>query len=230
MLKNTINNNVIYANILASDGTLRRSQGVTQDTPGALRRDYETSDGKKGTKYELVYTELSGIISDVTFYEGDYGKNLLITITDGDETPVILSVQTSNSYGEDVMKKLPSIDLAFPVILKPYSMVADNGKTRRGISVIQNGKKIQNHFFDFSRKENLHGYPDIPVKINKKTKEKEALSKEEWKIYFAQCRVFLIDYIDEHIVIPFNNAKIEKANREDNEIHYEPNNLGDIPF
>ncbi len=61
-----------FVSILA-DGKMHMT--VPEGTEGAVKRDYETSDGKKGTKHELVYTELSGMIEKIEFYEGDFGKS-----------------------------------------------------------------------------------------------------------------------------------------------------------
>ena len=77
-LKNTRADNQ-FVSILA-DGTLRMP--VPEFTEGAVTREYETSDGKTGTKHEMVYTELSGMITKIAFFEGEYGKLLQLTIED----------------------------------------------------------------------------------------------------------------------------------------------------
>ncbi len=71
-----------YINILGSDGTFRLE--VDSDNPDAVRRDYETSDGKTGTKYELVFQTAKGKISDIGFNEGDYGENIILTLESED--------------------------------------------------------------------------------------------------------------------------------------------------
>ena len=49
-----------YINILGSDGTLRET--VTETTPGAIKREWKSGDGKSsGVKWERVYAEVSGI-------------------------------------------------------------------------------------------------------------------------------------------------------------------------
>lgn len=191
-----------YVSVL-SDGSMRVS--VPEGTDGAVRRDYETSDGKKGTKYELVYTQLTGIITGIQFRDGDFGKQLQVTVTDGDETPIVLSLNTSSNFAEDLLKKIPAIDMTKPVKLAPFSFEDDNGKLRKGMTVVQDEKKVQNFFYDFHEKKNLHGYPD-PVFKKTKTGEVKPFSKEEWKIYFAQCRVFLIEYIEANHLKVSNNA------------------------
>jgi hypothetical protein len=195
-----------YINILSSDGTFR--QTVTEGTPGAVRRDWETKDGAKGTKYELVYGSLDGVITGISFYDGDFGKNLILEMTDGDDKYVV-SMATGMPFFEDFAKKLPNIDKTKPVSLAPYAFEDDKGKTRKGVTVTQDGKKLQNYYYDFSGKENINGFPVPQFKKDKKTGEHKPFSTEEWKIYFAQCRVFLIEQIEEHhLIVPKNDLDI----------------------
>lgn len=193
-LKNTKQDNS-YLSILA-DGTLRMS--VPEFTEGSVRRDYETSDGKTGTKHELVFTEVSGLITGISFHEGEYGKSINLTIEDGEDKPVVLQVQTGSNFGEDLMKKLPAVDLSQPVRLAPYSFTdKDTGKSKKGVTVYQNDTKINNFFQEGTGKESkmLHGYPEVPAGHGKKP-----VSKDEWKAYFMQCRIFMTNYIEEHLV------------------------------
>lgn len=196
MLKNTKNDNK-YVSILA-DASMRLP--VTEDTEGAVKRDYETSDGKTGSKFELVFTELSGKIDKIAFFDGEYAKLLQLTFVnpeDEEEEPLILSVSTGSTFGEDIMKKLLSIDMDQPVRLVPYSF--DDEKTKKnkkGVTIYQmvNGKeeKVKNFFYDEETKKVCNGYPEIPAGHGKKP-----VSKDEWKIYFAQARLFMINTITE---------------------------------
>ena len=180
---------VIYASVLA-DGLIHVE--VPKETEGAKVREYETSDGKTGTRYENVYTEIVGTITKIAFYYGNFGTTLQLTITDGDEKPVVLALGTSSNYGEDMMKKLPNVDLSMPVKLAPYAFEDNKGKSRKGITVTQNGVKILNHFYDVESKELLHNHPKPPV-----AKKNKTISSDEWKVYFGQVRLFLIGFITE---------------------------------
>lgn len=177
----------IYANII-SDGTIRVK--TSESDPEAVRRDYELKDGTKGTKFERVYNELSGLITGVSFYDGDFGKTLHVTVTD-DEMPVILSMNLSSNYAEDLLKKIPNIKLDKPVTLKPYSFEDDKKKLRKGISVVQEEKKITNFFYDAEKKVFLHDFPAI----NSEKKH----DKDDWKIYFMTTRKFLEKFITDNI-------------------------------
>lgn len=175
-----------YAYIL-SDGKIRVASDETN--PNAVRRDYETSDGQKGVKYEEVFDELNGQITNIVFYEGDYGKQIQISI-DG----IVLSLNTTSPFAEDFMKKLPAIDLSEELIITPYSFTDDNDKLRKGMSIVQDGKKIQNFFYDFAKKEAINGYPVVDQEKAKK------YDKDDWKIYFTKCRKFLVKYIEEKVL------------------------------
>ena len=205
-LKNNSNNNVIYINVLSSDGTFRRA--VPEGTAGAVKREYESRDGKKGTKWELIYNEVSGIISDIQFYKGDYGKNLIITFQDGEELPVTLSLNTNQNYAEDVMKKLPNIDFALPVVMKPYSFEDDNKKVRKGMTIWQSGKKIADYFYDTETKTQKNGAPSPEFKIDPKTKQRKPFGSAEWKVYFTSLSIFLVEYIENNFITKFANNKV----------------------
>lgn len=177
-----------YVSILSSDATLRIV--VPEGTQGAVVREYETSDGKKGKKTELVFNKLSGKISDISFFDGDFGKLIQIDITDQAGT-LTLSVNTAQNYGEDLMKKIPSLDLNSEVEFIPYSFVDDKGKTRKGVTVKQGDKKVDNFFYSITEKKNINGYPSPEGDTSK-------YEKDDWKIYFMQARKFLVGYIEKN--------------------------------
>lgn len=185
-----------YVTILASDGTFRLV--VPEGTPNSITREYELKDGTKGSKNELVFQKMTGIIQDVSIFDGDFGKLLQLDIEVNGKV-LTLSISTEQNYGEDLMKKLPNIKLDQVVELSPYSFVDEKGKPRKGMSVVQNGEKIQNFFFDPKTKLNINGYP---------TPDKGTKDTSDWKIYFLQARKFLINYTLEHF--PTKKVATEK--------------------
>lgn len=178
-------------NILGSDGTLRLT--VDAGTEGAKLREYETSDGKKGSKWELTFKSLCGKITNMQMHEGDYGKNLLVTLSyeGGADT---VSFNTTTPFGEDFMKKLPNINLDEFVTIAPYSFTDEAGKTRKGVTVTQGDVKLQNAFSEVTEVKGkkvyktLHGFPEPTGKEE---------DKDDWKIYFTQCRKFLVKNVEE---------------------------------
>jgi len=187
-------NSTPIMSILGSDGTLRLS--VPEGTEGAKKRDYETSDGKQGSKWELIFKSLTGKITNLQMYEGDYGTNLMVTLSyeGGSDT---ISINTNTPFGEDFMKKLPNINLDEFVTLAPYSFVDEKGKTRKGITVTQGDTKLKDFFTDAEDyKKKLHGYPMPKGDTDKYTNDK-------WKLYFAEARIFLSDYTTEKFIPAF---------------------------
>lgn len=211
MLKNTQNTDKFLS--ILSDGTMRLS--VPEGTEGAVKREYETSDGKTGTKYELVYTELSGTITKIAFWDGDFGKLLQLTVTDGEEDPIVLSIGTASSFGEDIMKKLPAIDLLQPVVIAPYAFEDDKGKKRKGVTLKQSDKKIESFYYDKETKKNINGLPDVVLK--------KKMTSDDWKMYFLSVRLFLIDDLSKRFNLENTEAvadkKFEEFNKEE-----------DVPF
>lgn len=179
----------IFASVLA-DGAIHIE--CDEGDEGAKKREYETSDGKIGVKFEKIYSEITGIISNVRFQDGNYGVQLQLTITDGDEKPITLSLGTASNFGERMMEKLLAVDLTQPVTIAPYSFTDEKGKSKKGVTVIQDGKKIQNYFYDFEKKQKLHGFPEPK-------KSKKPLSKDQWKMYYMEARLFMIDFITEKL-------------------------------
>lgn len=206
-IESEMNTPLMY--ILGSDGTLRLQ--VDPGTDGARLRQYETSDGKKGEKWELIFKGLEGTISNIQTFDGDYGKNLLVTIEyDGGADTV--SLGTNTAYGEDFMKKLPNLDLERPIKFVPYCFADDNGKIRKGVTVFQEGHgwtddKAPNFFFDPVAKKNLHKYPEPEG-------DTATYDTDDWKMYFTKARKFLIKYTEDKIMPRYEHLrpKIEKSN------------------
>lgn len=202
----------IYASVLA-DGMIHVE--VPEGTEGAVKRDYETSDGKTGSKFEHTYDELSGKVSSISFYDGDFGKSLQITVEDADGgKPIMLSLNTSSSYAEDVMKKLPNVDINNEVSFIPYSFTDDKGKKKKGMTLKQNGEKIGNYYYDAENKKNLHDFPTPPT-----PKKGKSLTTDEWKMYFMQTRIFLIEETEKTFASLITETDVEKT--DDAEIEYD---------
>ncbi len=197
----------IFASVLA-DGLIHVK--VKEATEGAVKRMFATDDDKKkqrkdpthlptGFAWEHQYTELSGIIQEVSFRKGQYGLSLQIVVADEedeDAKPITLSLGVASNFGEDMMKKLPNINMKLPVTLAPYSFENDRGKNQRGITVTQENKKgekvkITSYFHEQNKEgktDTTNGYPPI-------TKN----SAKDWKKYFESARDFLVEYTEENV-------------------------------
>lgn len=198
---------------------------TAESNPKAVRRDYEMSDGTKGVKYELVYDCIEGaMITDVSFNEGKFGEQIYIDIADG-KTENRIAIGLDSRYGKDFLKKLPNINLKKPVYMKPYNFIGENDNKIVGISIVQNGEKVQNYFWDSEKKEVKNGYPK---------KEDREYSKKEWQIYLLECEEFLKKYTEESVTFETVDKVVEDvfpSNEGVPEINYERDvKIEDVPF
>lgn len=166
-----------YLSIL-SDGKFH--ERVDAGTDGAVERHYETKDGKKGSKWERVYTIVAGTIVDVDFHEGEFGKNIQLRVR-GDEGECVISASVKSGFGEDIMKKLPNVPVGEKIKIEPYSFTNDTGRSVKGVTFWGASDKFTNYFYD--------GANGIPMPD--KTKRYDS---DDWMIYFTEVRKFLIDY------------------------------------
>ncbi len=211
-----------YISIL-SDGKFHES--VSKDTEGAVLREYTVKDkeGKEttGSKWELIYSKLEGTITNIEFRDGDYGKQILLTVTDGDDE-VIVAQGTSTNFGEDILKKLPSVDFAEKITLQPFAFTSEEGKPVRGVTIMQKGEKLYNFFWDNEAKKPKNGYPELDF-------NKDEADTDDWKMYYTKARKFMITYATEHILPRF--TKSAPADDFSDPVKYpEEINPEDIPF
>ncbi len=187
--KNITGGDKKYLTVLA-DGKFH--QTVPEGTEGAIVRTYKDKNDVDQSKIELVFTEVSGVITKVSFDDGDFGKSLQIEL-DGDG---IISLGTASNFGEDVMKKLPNVDLKQEVKFVPYAFTDEKGKTRRGVTVYQNDAKIESAYWDTEKKEVSNGMPEVG--------DTKGFDSEDWKMHFMVVRKFLIKQIEDKIVSQFS--------------------------
>lgn len=123
----------IYLSIV-SGKIARRVKDVT---PEAKSRT--TEDGK--LIHELYYDNLEGSITDISTKDGNFGKQLLITIT-SDGEKAVLQMPFSSGSASSFLKALPNVDLSQPVTLRP-KMEVDGEKKKTVLFITQNGKGIK---------------------------------------------------------------------------------------
>ncbi len=195
MSREQIHEKGLYFSVV--QGTFRTK--VEQDHPAAVRRDWKSVDGKtSGTKYERVIDALFGFIKEINFVDSEYGMQIHIKLDENEEgeSPII-ALPTASREGEDFLKKLPNISLGNEVRLRPFNFEGEKGDEVRGMEVMQQDAagqfklKVTNFFRDAIAMKNINGMPDP---------ESSDLSKDEWKMYFLQCRLFLIKYAKQHIL------------------------------
>jgi hypothetical protein len=182
-----------FFSVLGSTGNFH--QKVTEGTEGARLRKYESSDGIAGEKWELVVSEITGVIDNISIFEGKFGKNILVALkldegeTESDQ--VIMSFGANSPFGENLLEKLPSLDLSKEVTFSPYSFVDDTtGKPKKGLTLKQNGNKIDSFFNSYNPETkkwtSKKGFP-LPEG------EGKGFDTDDWKAYFIGRRKYLIE-------------------------------------
>jgi len=160
-------------------------QSVPDGAEGAVIRTYKDKDDVEHSKTELVFDEAKGMITKFYFEDGDFGKNFLIELdSDG-----VIALSTAGSFGEDLMKKFPSIDRTKEVRLVPFAFEDDKGKNRKGVTVYQDDVKVDNYYWDKDAKKSSNGIPETEGDVSK-------FSSDDWKMHFMVVRKFLVKEIE----------------------------------
>jgi len=166
------------------------SQKVEESTPGAIRRDYELKDGTKGTKFVHYFKNWTGKVKDLRIKDGDFGQTLEIVFSDA-----ILTLNTESRFFTDFCKKIMAVDINQPITVSPFDFESE-GKRIVGMTVIQNDEKINSYYWDGEK--NTHNFPEPP-------KDKDEMTKDDWKIYFINVKSFLLNEIQKQ------NEKIDRT-------------------
>lgn len=226
------NSNKMYLKIV--DGSLR--QKASEGHPEAIRRDW-TAGGESGTVWEIPSKAAFGIITDVSFYEGEKDgrkfTTLNITLDENEDGKVpVLTAGIDTKYAQEILKKLPNVDFENEVRIRPYSYLKEgDDKNTVGVEITQRGsdntfsKKVNDYFYDWDKREVKHGYPKPP-------KEKEDMTSKDWRRYFEDANDFVIEYIKSKIVPKFTvQSKADPIEALDDVLEEKDAiNPDDIPF
>jgi hypothetical protein len=149
---------------------------VKQNIPGAVARVNKMNE----TVYELHFDSLEGYLKNIETKEGDYGKQWIITISDGGDD-YQLQLPFSGNYGYGLLRRLPNIDLNKQLEIKTGVF-----EEKPYLTVYQGGKKVEYYF----TKEETHGLPEM-----KKIKVK---GKDTWDD--TERLLWLENYVAEEIM------------------------------
>ena len=183
MTQAVTDSNIMYLSIIGGNLVQKSEEGVQ----GAKRREFEWSDGLTWVKWEIAHRNLTGFITNIEFRETQYGEQCSVTM-EKDWEKVLLNMGTNSRYFTDFGRKLPNLSLAQEVELNPYDFES-KGKQMRWLAVKQDGKKVQDYYFDFEKKESLNWIPSIS-----KDKMKD-MTKKKWQVFFIQIEEFLIEEV-----------------------------------
>lgn len=204
-----------YASINA-EGVI--SVKVAEGTPGAKFKEYELRDGTKGSKWVLEFNKLDGFITDVKFFDGNYGEQINITVKD-ESGEIILTMPLGSNYAQDIMKKLPNIDFSKKIVLAPYSFEDDKKKKRKGVTIYQNENKVASFFAD-SEGNTINEFPVVP-------KKNEEMKTKDWTVYFIEVSEFLKVYTESNIIEKIKGSEVFNTEIKNDEPEI---SIDDIPF
>lgn len=170
--------------VVLADGKFH--QTVPEGTEGAVVRTYEDSEGVEQSKTELVFDGIKGVITSISFDDGQFGKSLQLEI----DNEGIISIVTASNFGEDLMKKLPNIKLDEPVKLVPYSFIPKGEtKSKKGVTVYQNDVKVDSFYWDKEAEKSVNSIPEVEGDASK-------FDSDDWKMHFMVVRKFLIKEVE----------------------------------
>jgi hypothetical protein len=179
--------------------------------------------------WEKVLSAISGVLTSVSFRDGDYGEQWIVHITDEGKKYAI-QIQADSEYGRSFLKKFPFMVKGSEYTFKPYDFASSGGKRTIGLGIehTKTKEKIQSYYQNFSPKEgeegkwnvtNLHGYPEF---------DGDPKDKSDLKIHFAKVEKFLREGAEKHLKsgfdIPGKNAPKET------EEFLAPEEKDDLPF
>lgn len=115
-----------------------------------------------GPRYEIqsdyIAAHITGArLKDPPEGKSDWGKQVELSLIAGGQK-AILNIKFDSSYGRGFMFPLPNVDLSLPVEIEPYAYTSKDGKDKRGLSIIQDGQKID---WAYGTKDNPDGMPPL---------------------------------------------------------------------
>lgn len=159
--------------------------------------------------HEESYDYVSGIITDISTKDSDYGKFWNVRLVDGSDV-YTLQFQYSGGNASSFLKAIPNADLSKRITIKPRSEM-NGDKKRTTVMLIQDGKIIKWKW----TKDNPGDLPGL-----KKVKVKGV---EQWDD--SDMMEALEAYIDEHV-----KPKLKPAVTIDTTIIGAEDDDNDVPF
>lgn len=176
-----------------------------------------TKDGN--TVYEIVNDQFTGVLRNVEARETQYGKQWAFTFLDAPSF-YVLTVKYSSQYAKTLIQALcnPALDITSDITLRPYSFSPkdDNTRTITGVSVYQNGKKL----------DRLYCSPLNPEPGKTPLPGLEEITVRGEKVYDDSKQMeFLASELNKHVLSklakPVNVATLETVQEgEDNELPF----------
>lgn len=112
----------------------------------AMKTNAENPNGLKRlnkngvTVFEEFFTGVKGMIKQVAISDTQYGKELIISVVNG-ETTFVIQTSTSGGYSFGFLSRLPNVDFTQPVEIKPFDLIDKATNKKKNLLVVyQEGK------------------------------------------------------------------------------------------
>jgi hypothetical protein len=198
----TSSTNKQYLSIV--QGSLRQS--VAEGTPDAVRREWEAG-GDKGVKHEIVFKAITGLITDVSFFDGDSNGrkftnlNIVLDANENGKKPVI-SVGVGTRYASDILKKLPNVKLDEEVRIRPFAFTPEGeDKTVTGVEITQKDRsgEFTRKVDSFFHAKAGDGKTIIKNGFPRPEGDTRDYTSDDWNVFYVQVRRFLVNYTKQHV-------------------------------
>jgi len=164
--------------------------------------------------HEIHVNAIDGTLTDLHTKDGDYGLELIATVSDKDGN-YIIQMPFKSSTAKIFMTLLPNVDFSKPLEISVAQTKKEDGKTRDVLFVKQDGTNIKWAY----TKANPNGLPPMV--------EKTKLGKKEWDDT-DQLEFFLKSVAE--LSAKISSVKPAVENVAEEEIPIGKENEGDLPF
>ena len=146
-----------------------------------------------------------------------------------------LQMSSDSKWGNDFARKIVNADLTQPLTIRPFSFVPeDSDKRIEGISLQQNGVKIEDKYREKDKKgnyKNINGVEEYDELAEKaKGIENEKLRSNAWRTYFTTVNVFVVEKMMEFVNSTTMSSKTEVTDTAVPEYPEDEVNPEDVPF
>ena len=189
---------------LASFPTAEEASKVNVSDYGekAHMRELKNDDGQyTKTIIERRDDWVEGVVKDIRFKDTDYGENLEILLTDGQDD-FCLQMGMNSKYAYSFLMKAKNIDFTIPVKFIPWKFKDEFGRNGTTLLLDQRGEKVDIYFKGEARAE-LPAPPEW-VKDVEDWKDLKFEQKQEYDLYKHNRTTALKRVITEEIVPNLN--------------------------
>lgn len=184
-LEETRSSNTTYLSIVGGRLVKRITQeeynkGKDNGEEGLSERKLTKGPNEGDSVYEKQYRGLSGFVSSAKVESSDYGQQVILELID--DITYKVNIPLDSGYANDLMFKWPSVDLDMQLYISPWKFEDDEGKNRMGMTLKQDGTKIDRYWTK-----------DNPGELPQATKKKVG---KETKWDFTDQQNYLIEFFE----------------------------------